>query len=56
MSHNTTMKYLLSLGAACIALLILFGHAETAPPALSGDEFFEKEVRPILVELPVLSR
>ena len=42
------MKYLLPLGVTYVALLC-FGRAEAAPPP-SGDEFFEKEVRPILVE------
>jgi hypothetical protein len=44
------MRHVLSIGAACLALLLTLGSAETAPPAPSGDEFFEKEVRPILVE------
>jgi hypothetical protein len=44
------MKYILSLRTASVALLLVFGHAETAPPGPSGDEFFEKEARPILVD------
>ncbi len=50
MPDYPAMKFLLPLGAACAALLLVFGHAETAPPTSSGDQFFEKEVRPILVE------
>jgi hypothetical protein len=44
------MKHVFTVTAACVVLLIVLGSAETAPPAPSGDDFFEKEVRPILVE------